>query len=358
MKLPLCAALAALFFANLSSAQITVDRFVDASEMSFTSLNPNGDVQLNYRARVASQNAGPENLSMEVCVFQNGQLMAVITEAVTNVTSGGQTCGGSCNPGDCSLFGSDSSCHDFSGIPGSAGCQCSIVVDGSVVLALTPGDQIAVEVIASPGAVPEFHFLNNIVSFTFEEIFPSSCNGDGGNQAGCTDCPCMNNAPPGSIGGCTHSAGMSSRLWATGDTSVSLPAGSTTDLRLRATNLPPGSFGVLISGNAVAPGNMANPCFGLDTGIQFAEFDGLRCSVQQTQRHGGRAANAFGDIEDSAGPSRVWGGEAQPSAGIAGQAGFAAGQTRYFQINHREDAMAGCMRGINTSQAVRAMFRP
>lgn len=184
------------------------------------------------------------------------------------------------------------------------------------------------------------------------------CNGDGGDQMGCTNCPCMNNAPMGTIGGCTNSAGSSSRLHATGDLSASLPAGSTTDLRFSASGMPPTAFGVLISGAAVAPANAMNPCFGQDSGIQSAQFDGLRCAIQSTQRHGGRAANAMGVIDDPSGPSRVWGGESQPNAGIAGQGGFAAGQTRYFQVNHREDAMLGCMRGLNSSQAVRVVFEP
>ncbi len=37
--------------------------------------------------------------------------------------------------------------------------------------------------------------------------FPVSCTGDGGDQMGCTDCPCNNNTPPGSIGGCRNSSG-------------------------------------------------------------------------------------------------------------------------------------------------------
>ena len=184
------------------------------------------------------------------------------------------------------------------------------------------------------------------------------CNGDGGDQMGCTDCPCGNNAPQGTVGGCLNSAGTSSRLVATGSTSISLPSGDSTDLRFQAEGMPATSFGVLISGNGVAPGNAANPCFGLDSGVQFSQFDGLRCAVQSTQRHGGRSANASGIINDSSGPSRVWGGEAQPTAGLAVQAGFVAGQTRYFQINHREDAMAGCMRGLNNSQAVGVTFTP
>ena len=188
--------------------------------------------------------------------------------------------------------------------------------------------------------------------------FANLCNGDGGDQMGCTNCPCMNNAPVGTIGGCLNSAGTSSRLAATGNPSVSLPAASTTDLRFQASGMPPTAFGVLVSGNAVAPGNMTNSCFGMDSGVPFSQFDGLRCAIQSTLRHDGRVANSMGIVNDSTGPSRVWGGEAQPNAGIAVQGGFTAGQTRFFQINHREDEMLGCMRGLNTSQAVEVTFTP
>ena len=45
-------------------------------------------------------------------------------------------------------------------------------------------------------------------------------------------------------------------------------------------------------------------------------------------------------------------------AGIAAAAGFVAGQTRYFQVTHRDDAAQVCMRGLNTSQAVEMTFTP
>lgn len=190
------------------------------------------------------------------------------------------------------------------------------------------------------------------------ETFADLCNGDGGNQLGCTDCPCMNNAPAGTIGGCLNSSGNSTRVIAAGDPSVSLPSGSTSDLRLSLSGAPAGAFCVMLSGNAIAPQSAANPCFGLDSGVQASDRDGLRCAVQSPQRHGGRAANASGLIDDSAGPSRVWGGEASPSVGLASQGGFAAGQTRFFQVTHREAMNLVCQRGLNTSQAVQVTFVP
>ena len=188
--------------------------------------------------------------------------------------------------------------------------------------------------------------------------FADFCSGDGGNQLGCTSCPCGNNAPAGTIGGCINSAGTATRISATGDPSASLPPGVTTDLRFTLSGAPAGAFCVMLSGSAVAPQNMANICFGLDSGVQSNDRDGLRCAVTSTKRHGGRSADTLGEIADSAGPSRVWGGEAQPNGGLWKQGGFTAGQTRYFQVTFRENPLAVCARGLNSSQAVEVMFTP
>ena len=188
--------------------------------------------------------------------------------------------------------------------------------------------------------------------------FPDLCNGDGGNQVGCTECPCSNNAPIGTIGGCLNSAGTSTRIFASGDTSASLPPGITTDLRFTLSGARAGSLCVMLSGAAVASQNMASPCFGLNSGLQATDRDGLRCAIMNTKRHGSRTADASGNIMDSAGPARVWGGEAQPGGGLAVQGGFASGQTRFFQVTHRDNTGGGCGRGLNTSQAVGVTFTP
>ena len=190
------------------------------------------------------------------------------------------------------------------------------------------------------------------------ETSGSVCNGDGGDQLGCTDCPCMNNAIPGTVGGCLNSVGNSAQVGVTGDPSASLPPGVTTDLRFNLTGAPPGALCVMLSGNAIAPQNMANMCFGMDSGLQSFDRDGLRCAVMNTKRHGGRSANVTGEVQDSGGPSRVWGGEAQPNGGLWKQGGFVSGQTRFFQVTYRENALLGCMRGLNTSQAIEVVFTP
>ncbi len=182
------------------------------------------------------------------------------------------------------------------------------------------------------------------------------CTGDGGNQMGCTTCPCSNNASPGTIGGCLNSAGTSARLTATGNPSVSLPANTSTDLRFGLSGAPPLAFSILNSGDGVAPGNMTNPCFGMSSGTQATALDGLRCAIMNTRRHGGRSSDASGDV---GGTNDPWGGEGNPMVGLASAGtGFLAGQTRYFQVIHRDDPLLGCMRGLNTSQAVEVTFTP
>lgn len=185
---------------------------------------------------------------------------------------------------------------------------------------------------------------------------PETCSGDGGNQMGCTNCPCGNNALPGTIGGCLNRAGTSARLNQTGSTSVSLVPNHVIDLRFGVTLMPPNTFSILVSGDALAPQGMANPCFGMGTGAQSISFDGLRCAVQNLRRHGGRQADANGEVGVTNDP---WGGEGGPPVGIA-QAfgGFAAGQQRFFQVIYREEALAVCMRGLNTTQTSGVTFTP
>jgi len=128
------------------------------------------------------------------------------------------------------------------------------------------------------------------------------------------------------------------------------------DLRFGLTGAPPTAFCILNSGDAVAPGNAANPCFGLNSGVPAVAFDGLRCAIMNTRRHGGRAADSNGDVGATNNP---WGGEGGPPVGIAvAGGGFVAGQSRYFQVINRDDPMAICLRGLNTSQAIRVVFTP
>ncbi len=188
---------------------------------------------------------------------------------------------------------------------------------------------------------------------SFDPIF--LCNGDGGDQLSCTDCPCGNNALAGTIGGCLNSSATSARLHVIGSRSVTTAPESTHDLRISVTGAPPTSFCRLVSGSAVAPGGMANPCFGLNSGVQSVHFDGLRCAISGILRHGGRSADANGEIGAS---GDAWGGEGAPNIGLARQHGFSAGQSHFFQMVNRDFPNLSCMTGLNTTQAVEITFTP
>lgn len=185
---------------------------------------------------------------------------------------------------------------------------------------------------------------------------PTLCNGDGGNQTGCTDCPCSNNSPRGTIGGCLNSSGTPARLAPSGSSAVSLPPGSIQDLRFQLENGPPNTLSILLSGDALAPINPALPCFGLDSGVRSQLYNGIRCAVVAVRRHGARFTDQQGGIGTTNTP---WGGEGAPNAGIAHAGGsFASGQLRYFQAVYRDSPSLVCKRGLNTSQAVEVMFLP
>lgn len=196
----------------------------------------------------------------------------------------------------------------------------------------------------------------DIGAVEWEESLFSTCNGDGGDQMGCSDCPCANATAPGTIGGCLNSTGAPMRLHASGDPSVSLPPGQTSDLRFSSTGSPSQALHILVSADAVASQNPMSPCFGLESGVLFNGYDGLRCAVFGLRRQGARTSDTNGEIGITNPP---WGGEGAPPAGLAvAFGGFSAGQVRYFQAIFRDDPLLVCMRGLNTSQAIEVEFRP
>ena len=182
------------------------------------------------------------------------------------------------------------------------------------------------------------------------EAFPSSCSGDGGDQMGCTDCPCGNNAPQGTTGGCLNSAGTSAQLVPSGSNSV-----AASDLRFEATGVAPTSTSILVSGSELQPFNPNNPCLGLSSGVQSVALDGLRCIGLSLLRHGTRQSDADGNIGAT---TNAWG---QPN-GFFNLGAFAAGDTRHFQIFHRDEVSASPCgpngTGQNTSQAISVTFQP
>ena len=189
-----------------------------------------------------------------------------------------------------------------------------------------------------------FGTVTNVHVTSSATLFPVSCNGGGGDQLGCTNCPCGNNAFQLTVGGCVNSTAQSARLAPSGSSSI-----AAADLRFEASGAPVASTAVLTSGNALAPANAANPCFGLNSGVQAMQLDGLRCVVQGVLRHGVRPADANGDIGIS---TNGWG---TPN-GFFNFNAFSAGQTKHFQMIYRDDESQVCMRGQNTSQAVSVTF--
>ena len=192
-------------------------------------------------------------------------------------------------------------------------------------------------------------FFDTVTVTQEPSLFAQSCIGDGGDQMGCTECPCINNAPAGALGGCLNSAGASALLVATG--TGSLLAG---DLRFEVEGAVPDSFAVLTSGAAIAPTNPQNPCFGMDSGVPSLSLDGLRCAVQNTLRHGGRPVASDGTV--GMGVTNGWGPPDGPGGGLGASSGFPSGLTRHFQVFYRELPGTSCLTEQNTTQAVSVTF--
>ena len=169
------------------------------------------------------------------------------------------------------------------------------------------------------------------------------CFGDGGDQMGCTNCPCGNNAGIGSGGGCLNSAASSAVLDGSG-----VPEVGNDTLRFEVTGASPMTFGVLVSADNQLPNAGACP-----PGSGIPAFDGLRCVGGALQRHGTRATDGNGDIGLT---NNGWGPPSGPAGGLIASGGFIAGQTRHFQCFYRESATAGCLTGQNTTNAVSVMF--
>lgn len=188
------------------------------------------------------------------------------------------------------------------------------------------------------------------------------CFGDGGDGAGCTDCPCGNDAAVGSAGGCLNSVGNPARLEAHG-----IPSVSRNQLAMFFSGGTPNSFAILASGAQGTPVNPANPCFAAQSGVPSLAFDGLRCIAADEVRHGARAIGTNGDLPETLFPigagffafvAGSWGGLNGPPQGLVSQGAFAVGSVRHFQVIYRDDATLGCGRGLNTTQAVRAEIGP
>ena len=196
---------------------------------------------------------------------------------------------------------------------------------------------------------PGWDFGIDNFSITESFSFATSCNGDGGDQMGCTPCPCGNEAAVGTVGGCVNSASQSAALMVSGGS----PSASASDISFSMTGGNVSTFGVLTSGDNLLP-NMG-PCApgsGI-VSIGVAALDGLRCVGGNFLRHGSRATDMNGDIGIT---NNGWGPPAGPMGGIAASSGFVAGQTRHFQVFYRELDTLVCQTGQNTSNAVTVDF--
>ncbi len=190
-----------------------------------------------------------------------------------------------------------------------------------------------------------FGTLNGFQLVLQEPTGTMFCFGDGGDQMGCTRCRCLNEAPIGTIGGCLNGAATSARLDASG-----VPSLAADTLRFEVAGANPTTFAVLVSGRDASPVMGACPP-GSGT-LAGPALDGLRCVANLLVRHGTRATDGFGITVSN------WGPPSGPAGGLIAQGGFAAGQTRYFQTFYRENPLASCMTGQNTSSAVSITFQP
>lgn len=176
-----------------------------------------------------------------------------------------------------------------------------------------------------------------IQNLGFAPSSPTMCNGDGGDQAGCIDCPCGNNAPPGTVGGCLNAQGQSARLRAERSLSV-----FEDDLRMSVEDAGPSTFALLGSGAIVPSSGVCPPGTGLSPA---SGTDGLRCIGGGILRHGVRQTDSDGD-------------SITPWTNLASASGFIAGQTRQFQVVYRESPTGPCGNGQSTTNGLSISFLP
>ena len=167
---------------------------------------------------------------------------------------------------------------------------------------------------------------------------PSICHGDGGDLAGCVDCPCGNNAIPGTLGGCLNVAGQSAHL--TAERSLSVQDDS---LLMKLERVVPTAFCLLTSGTTVPGTAGCAPNVGSSAATLT---DGLRCVGSGMRRHGIRRADENGELTE-------------PWQNLISQFGFTAGEKRYFQAIYRDGPLATPYgTGLNSSNAIQIELLP
>ena len=229
-----------------------------------------------------------------------------------------------------------------------AGCipgKNVIVCTGGICNGFT--DACSVGCILCPSGNWKVHVVYRQVDCGPIDPFTEFCPGDGGNQMGCTDCPCGNNAMPGSPGGCLNSAGRSCEILMSGNPSVTADT-----LRVEASGANSSTFGVLFSAINQLPNFGACPP---GSGVAGTSLDGLRCVGGSAVRNGARPSDANGDIGVT---TNGWGPPNGPPGGLIANGMYVAGQTRHYQIFYREMETLGCLTAQNTSNAVSVTFTP
>lgn len=212
---------------------------------------------------------------------------------------------------------------------------------------LASGDLGAGQALYGIGSTPSpMGQINLLAQWFCADTGIEFCNGDGGDGLGCTNCPCGNNAPPGTLGGCLNSAAQSCALLANG-----LPSVQADTMRFDITGATPSSFGLLLSANQQLPAAGSCPP---GSGILSvgAPMDGLRCIGGGLIRHGARSINSAGEN------ATPWGEGGTPANGLIASGGFLAGQTRQWQVFYREGPGMVCNTGLNSSNAVSVSFLP
>ncbi len=190
------------------------------------------------------------------------------------------------------------------------------------------------------------YVLDNIVLPSMSQSF---CYGNGGQQPGCTDCPCGNNADSGTVGGCLNSNSTSASLAITGQASI-----SNDTVHLELSRAIPSALSLLVSSTLMLPNQTGTLCPS-GSGVLSGFFDGLRCVGAPITRHGTRMTDVNGEV---GGLSNGWGGPFEPAMGLVLQGGFSVGQERYFQAFYRDNPALNCNTGLNTSNAVRIAVIP
>ena len=205
-----------------------------------------------------------------------------------------------------------------------------------------------------------FEALADVWTQAFPVADPEAfCFGDGGDGLGCVECPCDNNAPIGCRTGCTNRVGTNSVLFKLGIPSVSTPGQSPDSLEFGLRGGPPNQLALLTAADNQLPSLPMAPC-PQGYGVQSILLDGLRCTGGNILRHGGRMIQPDGSV----GIANGWGGPSfPPPTGVVGQYSYTVGQTRHFQVTHRDFAhvpmtMTSCASLLNTSNAISVTMLP